>query len=524
MALALLPVEGRKPHNGNCVADLCVTVHADVSDFNSARTSCKEQGGHLITVRSMLVNTVISDLISGHSGDFWIGLRDDSESCLGSDVGLKGYSWITGDNLTDFTNWKDEPRVCSQRCVALSGADPKWTGRHCDDRIAGYLCGHDIREEKCKPLAVESPVLYETPFGFTSEKLQEVPNSSNATQKLSGSKHICYSGAWITAPWSCEVYKGGCEHNCTRVEDTYVCTCFPGYRLESNAVGCSRALGGVDPCQKADCSHECIMSGEKYICQCREGFRLEQDGKSCTEIDHCTGACPDKNSYCLNSPRGFECLCKEGFRKEKDVCEDDDECFSGPCEHMCNNTVGSYHCECSEGFIVSPENTHQCLLFCPVFDCPAVACDLNKPDQCYCPEGFILEERPDGNFCTDIDECMASLCDHSCDNVPGGYICFCRPGFRLVGKTKCVPIDLLGTTVPSTTEAPPVETTSSISAGALLGIIVCTVFLVLLMVCLIHHNRKRCGKISMAKDAHALEQATAETYVKKTSVGSLHYN
>ena len=47
-------------------------------------------------------------------------------------------------------------------------------------------------------------------------------------------------------------------------------------------------------------------------------------------------------------------------------------------------------------------------------------------------------------YSADINECLQSdtICDHSCKNLPGGYECRCRFGFRLYGRY--VPLLLYG--------------------------------------------------------------------------------
>ena len=31
-------------------------------------------------------------------------------------------------------------------------------------------------------------------------------------------------------------------------------------------------------------------------------------------------------------------------------CSDRDECFSSPCSHICENSVGSFSCKCADGY------------------------------------------------------------------------------------------------------------------------------------------------------------------------------
>ncbi|XP_026857231.2 thrombomodulin [Electrophorus electricus] len=504
MALALLRIQGKKPSNGYCVGAKCFTVYTDNVDFNSARKSCREKEGHLMTVRTTVADNVISDLLTGVQGSFWIGLRYTDESCSDSSLDLKGYSWITGDKRTNFTNWKSTEKVCSQRCVSLSKDDLKWTERHCNDAIEGYLCEHN-NAIKCERLTSASTVLYETPLGFSREDLIEVPQRTNATRKDLGTKHTCVEGQWYAAPWNCEIYKGGCNHSCIKKNDAYICTCPPGYRLQSNAVSCSKAHD--DPCLHASCSHECSAMGDDYECHCKPGFQLSGDRKTCKDINECDDdrLCPGENSHCVNTDGGFDCRCKDGFKKGKDTCEDYDECVSGPCEHICINTEGSYYCECGEGYKVSSEDKDKCALYCQDWECPAVSCDPNNPFQCDCPRGFIIEERSTEYFCIDIDECEMFYCDQICNNTAGGYICSCTQGFNLIDNTQCVQkeivdgssttttFDIFSPTSRSPTEIP------AISAGCLLGITLCIIVVIIVMVCLILCILKHQGKIDRYK-------------------------
>lgn len=74
-----------------------------------------------------------------------------------------------------------------------------------------------------------------------------------------------------------------------------------------------------------------------------------------------------------------------------------------PCSYnaRCVNTVGSYRCECGEGFRNAPTND---------------------------------------KVCVDVDECVerASVCSHGCANAWGGYRCYCDRGYRLHSDNRSV--------------------------------------------------------------------------------------
>ncbi len=60
--------------------------------------------------------------------------------------------------------------------------------------------------------------------------------------------------------------------------------------------------------------------------------------------------------------------------------------------HLCNNTMGSYHCSCNAGYSLAPG----------------------------------------GKICSDINECMTGVrCQHSCVNTNGSYYCECADGYLL---------------------------------------------------------------------------------------------
>ena len=76
---------------------------------------------------------------------------------------------------------------------------------------------------------------------------------------------------------------------------------------------------------------------------------------------------------------------------------DIDECLTNStgCSQTCNNTIGSFHCVCNQGYALSD----------------------------------------DGRICRDIDECAMSTrncqSDQVCVNTDGGFRCECNTGYQL---------------------------------------------------------------------------------------------
>uniref|UniRef100_A0A8C9S975 EGF containing fibulin extracellular matrix protein 1 n=1 Tax=Scleropages formosus TaxID=113540 RepID=A0A8C9S975_SCLFO len=83
---------------------------------------------------------------------------------------------------------------------------------------------------------------------------------------------------------------------------------------------------------------------------------------------------------------------------------DVNECEVGnPCQHQCYNIIGSFLCQCDQGY----------------------------------------ELAPDSISCQDVDECSFSsyMCQYQCVNQPGGYVCTCPEGYQLQGTRMCQDIN-----------------------------------------------------------------------------------
>uniref|UniRef100_A0A1A8F987 Thrombomodulin n=1 Tax=Nothobranchius korthausae TaxID=1143690 RepID=A0A1A8F987_9TELE len=511
LVLLLGPVGALTPHSGYCIGKGCFAWFRVPSDFRTAQSHCQDLGGHLMTVRTSVSNDVLSVLVGNVTGSFWIGLHRPS-GCPEPAAKLNGFQWVTRDSESDFSNWLQNftSSCSSERCVSVNGQDGfRWRPTWCDRSTAGFLCEFGSTEQ-CQAQAVGpgESVSYMIPYGFRVDDIPMVPLGSTATRFPSGTRSICSSDGWLPAPWSCEISVGGCEYRCARGPDNDpVCFCPPGRTVNpDNKVSCE-SPGPGDPCATRRCQQICLMDG---ACGCEHGFRLAEDGTSCVDFNECADErpCPGENVMCVNTPLRFKCACQVGFTSRRGLCVDRDECASAPCEHECVNTPGSYRCGCYDGYVVDRAAPDRCKLFCGKDECPAV-CDPNDGRQCYCPDGYVAEERPDGTFCLEIDECAFSYCDQGCTNTFGGYACSCEPGFRLVEEYRCVKTDEEdpeeGAPSPDPTrlnESPPLpdpdptHRPSAVTPGGLVGIIVCVVVLVTLLVFAAHLGLRQRGRKS----------------------------
>lgn len=103
----------------------------------------------------------------------------------------------------------------------------------------------------------------------------------------------------------------------------------------------------------------------------------------------------------MNTIGSYQCECRNGFKKQSGtddkLCVDVNECadIPGLCSQRCINYWGSYRCACDTGYRLSDNN----------------------------------------RTCEDIDECEMhktyNLCLGLCENTQGSYQCVCPLGYRL---------------------------------------------------------------------------------------------
>ena len=190
------------------------------------------------------------------------------------------------------------------------------------------------------------------------------------------------------------------------------------------------------------CGHGAFCSNNVggFACTCRYGFKVEagmnginesnkantqlfNEITTCVDIDECTKqtVCPE-NAECQNTEGSYSCNCFEGF--QGDYCTDVDECNkTNSCDFnaKCQNTDGSYMCSCKQGYYGTGSwcTAGRCL----DANCPeSQKCVSATTVNCECKEGFRFNSF---SVCNYIDECSEIKCgDESvCSNTIGSYTC-----------------------------------------------------------------------------------------------------
>uniref|UniRef100_A0A452E444 Vitamin K-dependent protein S n=1 Tax=Capra hircus TaxID=9925 RepID=A0A452E444_CAPHI len=218
---------------------------------------------------------------------------------------------------------------------------------------------------------------------------------------------------------------------------------------------------------------ETVRTHEKWSVSCLGSFRAglfttaRLSTNAYPDLRSCVNAIPDQcnplpcneDGYmtCKDGQATFTCICKSGWQGEK--CESDiNECkdpvnVNGGCSQICENTPGSYHCSCKNGFVMLSnkkdcKDVDECVLK-PSICGTAVCKNIPGDFECECAEGY--KYNPISKSCDDVDECSENLCAQLCVNYPGGYSCYCdgKKGFKLAQDQKsceavpvCLPLNL----------------------------------------------------------------------------------
>ncbi|XP_055521698.1 endosialin-like [Leucoraja erinacea] len=293
-----------------CGPDCCYTVHLKRRPFGQAWRACRTLGGNLASVRRPEDAALLEELLvalgvpgpAGFGGPpllLWLGLQRQPRQCSPHKP-LLGFTWTTGDQETQYTNWVDSTPTCAApRCVALTLGGPrdtdyKWVPGPCQLPLDGYICRHSF-PGLCPGIAAPGTVSYAAPFGPVSAPLRFAPVGTVATVRCpgtgTGGSLLCMARpggvGWSRGP---PLLWGGERGDCVPTRRG---------RLRVIAVWATRwrrcgwvaVAGGSSTCQDVDecrfhgsCQQMCLNYMGSFKCHCEEGYLLDTDGFSCLPL------------------------------------------------------------------------------------------------------------------------------------------------------------------------------------------------------------------------------------------------
>ncbi|XP_019620833.1 PREDICTED: uncharacterized protein LOC109467329 [Branchiostoma belcheri] len=243
-------------------------------------------------------------------------------------------------------------------------------------------------------------------------------------------------------------------------------TCIPGYELVGSSSLACRAdatwSGTVPTCTRVQCPvlpspMNGVTTGPNFYMDtvhftCNLGYYLIGDSSStcradqswsnnvpsCSDINECSAANGGCDHVCTNTIGTFHCSCVTGYNLNADgaSCDDINECNfgNGGCQQNCINLIGSFHCSCGIGYELnsdgfSCDDINECLS--ANGGCQQICTNVIGSFQCSCLIGYLL--NIDGFTCDDVDECGAGNggCEQTCTNLIPSFQCSCGVGYNL---------------------------------------------------------------------------------------------
>ncbi|KAM5333868.1 fibulin-2 isoform 3-T3 [Glossophaga mutica] len=251
-----------------------------------------------------------------------------------------------------------------------------------------------------------------------------------------------------------EIPESGAEGDVCRTAQKHCCV---SYLKEKSCVAGIMGAKEGETCGLED-SDTCGVSLYKQCCDCCGlGLRLRAEGQSCEfgtnlgypcnhvmvsccasedplsvpEVHQPPGpeAAPQRVSETQLGSREALSLGMETELPNSLPGDDQDECLLLPgelCQHLCINTVGSYHCACFPGFSLQDDGRT-----CHPDNRPpqpeAAEESALRPESSQLPPNTILLPRPQPNTCKDNGPCK-----QVCSIIGDTAMCSCFPGYAIM--------------------------------------------------------------------------------------------
>ena len=229
--------------------------------------------------------------------------------------------------------------------------------------------------------------------------------------------------------------------------DVFTCLCAPGWTGVFCADDIQECAIGTHDCSASDnlhCvntpgSYECVdCHSDAVACECPVGY-TGTGAALCVDINECIVSPCVPGAECQNTLGSYTCQCPPGYVPGPTACENFDACEFTTCMHggECTDLEPpshDFHCECPLGYTgdVCEINVNECTTGLHTCNLPSEACiDTFGSFQCVCAVGYERSEVGPG--CVNIDECGRSTdtChdNAACTDTAGSFTCSCDPGY-----------------------------------------------------------------------------------------------
>nr|XP_039248800.1 fibrillin-3-like [Styela clava] len=307
---------------------------------------------------------------------------------------------------------KTEIRDCSTNCCPVNCALSEWT-KWSD---CTYTCGSNGLQSRSKQ------IIQQASCGGLECNIQESLIQARQCNR------VCFNGGLMS------VLDG--------------CAC-----IDSWTGDCCQL--DINECDFVTCpeNSKCLNTAGSFECVCNHNFT--KHGGLCDSYDECSvrGQKCHEQAECMGEEGNYACKCLPGFEGDGTMCKDVDECeleeiqatieehnafkldiyMSGSgggksplchTEATCINTYGSYKCQCNQGYTGDG-------LTCSDID----ECSLMNNEMQQYNYGLQEDDKQDIMYTVESSTIIACSYYANCTNVPGGYNCWCKPGFYGDGFT-----------------------------------------------------------------------------------------
>ncbi|XP_048581975.1 uncharacterized protein LOC116616154 [Nematostella vectensis] len=307
--------------------------------------------------------------------------------------------------------------------------------------LVGYvvlLCCYDnCQSTGLRPGGKNVLTQYRSQLVYVQRSFQQLASRRNCRQTCDCWFCLCKKTVCWTTYYYQTAYRAEAAY---RTQAYYVCA--PGWRPQGDQ--CTQAI-----CTRVSCDNggSCVQPN---VCACTTAWAGPNCSQNVNECNSNNGGC---DHLCNDTVGSFNCSCYQGYQLAgKTRCQDINECLdfsTTGCQQLCINDPGTYHCACHSGYTINSDNrTCTDIDECSVNNGTTHGCEYRCNNtqgsyKCSCQQGYLLTS--DQRHCADHDECATgnNTCEQLCLNHPGHYTCDCRGGYELDSRdnSTCLDVD-----------------------------------------------------------------------------------